>query len=560
MRRALRVPVAAVLAVLAFVLARAHATGVEEFPDNGSEQEGRGGAWVARASDPLATFYNPAGLAGQPTRLTLQANISDAAHVLHAREGRERHVRATACRPGGAYPQVCNAGALLPRPAARLHLPRDRSPRPRHRASSGRAPSATSTWPEFINGTTPVAAALPAHLDATRSCSRPPSASAGRPSTGCASARASSSGTAPSLDFVNAAPGINGDAARRPRQRHPQRAEGEGTLHPRLHARRDLEPVGQPRRRRLVQVDERRSTPRATCRRSRTTSRTRSRTGTSRRSSTATRRCPNCNQPAGSPNLCGSGNNASVKVPLPMEAKLGVRYHQPRARRRVRLAPPRPDGAGRLRRRGRLHLGQRQRVRHAPDPLPRRLERQRHHPGQPGHPQLDHPPERRRPPPLPGRLRRPPRRRLQHPARPAGPSARARSSRRRRPTRSTRTSTSTAPTASASPLGGTYRVQLGPEKHQALDFMAGYGHVFFGTLSNDNPNSAGLPALVGTPCLNGNTNPQRQLHQRRPALPHRLAGQPRHHHELDQRHQRRRLVQVSERRELERRTKLSMSQ
>jgi hypothetical protein len=49
----------------------AHATGITEFPDNGSEQSGRGGAWVARASDPLAAFYNPAGLAGQPTRLIL---------------------------------------------------------------------------------------------------------------------------------------------------------------------------------------------------------------------------------------------------------------------------------------------------------------------------------------------------------------------------------------------------------------------------------------------------------------------------------------------------------
>ena len=36
----------------------------------------RGGAWVARASDPLASFYNPAGLAGQPTRLILQSNIN----------------------------------------------------------------------------------------------------------------------------------------------------------------------------------------------------------------------------------------------------------------------------------------------------------------------------------------------------------------------------------------------------------------------------------------------------------------------------------------------------
>jgi long-chain fatty acid transport protein len=58
-----------------FAARSAHATGVTEFPDNGSEQFSRGGAWVARASDPLAVYYNPAGLAGQPTKLTLQSNI-----------------------------------------------------------------------------------------------------------------------------------------------------------------------------------------------------------------------------------------------------------------------------------------------------------------------------------------------------------------------------------------------------------------------------------------------------------------------------------------------------
>ena len=55
-------------------------------------------------------------------------------------------------------------------------------------------------------------------------------------------------------------------------------------------------------------------------------------------------------------------------------------------------------------------------------------------------------------------------------------------------------------------LGGTYRIRMGSEKQHALDLMAGYGHVFFGTLTNNNP-TQGLPALVGTACLNGNTNP-----------------------------------------------------
>jgi long-chain fatty acid transport protein len=40
---------------------------------------------------------------------------------------------------------------------------------------------------------------------------------------------------------------------------------------------------------------------------------------------------PNCNYPAGSPPLCGHGNNAEIKVATPMEAKLGLRYHKRRA-------------------------------------------------------------------------------------------------------------------------------------------------------------------------------------------------------------------------------------
>ncbi len=69
--------VSVVVAAFAVAVPRqAHATGITEFPDNGSEQGGRGGAWIARASDPLAVFYNPAGLAGQPTRLIFQSNIN----------------------------------------------------------------------------------------------------------------------------------------------------------------------------------------------------------------------------------------------------------------------------------------------------------------------------------------------------------------------------------------------------------------------------------------------------------------------------------------------------
>jgi long-chain fatty acid transport protein len=49
--------------------------------------------------------------------------------------------------------------------------------------------------------------------------------------------------------------------------------------------------------------------------------------------------------------------------------------------------------------------------------------------------------------------------------------------------------------------GATYRLHVG--ERQAIEFMLGYGHVFFGTLKNDNVNGGGVPALTGQPCYNG---------------------------------------------------------
>ena len=89
----------------------ARATDATEFPDNGSEQAGRGGAWVARASDPLAAFYNPAGLAGQPTRLILQANFGSQ-RTCFTRIKATNDTTIDGVSPGGTYPQVCDGAAF----------------------------------------------------------------------------------------------------------------------------------------------------------------------------------------------------------------------------------------------------------------------------------------------------------------------------------------------------------------------------------------------------------------------------------------------------------------
>lgn len=131
----------------------ARASSVLELPDNGSEQMARGGAWVARASDPLAAFYNPAGLAGQASRVTLQANL-----VFH--DTCFSRVKAagdttfgssdTLLGADGRYPKVCNEDglALAPQLGGTLRVT--------DRLGIGLlfvAPSAAGdrTWPEFTN-------------------------------------------------------------------------------------------------------------------------------------------------------------------------------------------------------------------------------------------------------------------------------------------------------------------------------------------------------------------------------------------------------------------------
>ena len=50
-------------------------------------------------------------------------------------------------------------------------------------------------------------------------------------------------------------------------------------------------------------------------------------------------------------------------------------------------------------------------------------------------------------------------------------------------------------------LGATYRIRFGEgEKTSALELMLGYGHIFFAEQSRTDPNASGSPALAGTSC------------------------------------------------------------
>ena len=128
----------------------AHASNVTEFPDNGSEQMARGGAWVARASDPLAAIFNPAGLAGQQTRITIQSAII----FDHTCFTRVKAASDTTIDPlvgaNGVYPRVCDSSQPTLNPQIGLTF------RVNDRLSIGLlvigpSSSGEKTFPDFIN-------------------------------------------------------------------------------------------------------------------------------------------------------------------------------------------------------------------------------------------------------------------------------------------------------------------------------------------------------------------------------------------------------------------------
>jgi long-subunit fatty acid transport protein len=507
MRRALRVSAAAVLAAAALAPRVARATSVEEFPDNGSEQEGRGGAWVARASDPLATFYNPAGLAGQPTRLTLQANLSSQ-KTCFARVQSANDLTSDGYSPalpgGSPYPKVCSSGAFFPNPQLAFTY------RVNDRIGLGIAvlgPSAVgaATWPQFVDGNPSPQRYM---LISTTSVVLTPTIGIGWEAIDRLRLGASFIfGTAPSIDFVNAAPGQN---------------EGSSTalanaanndIHNELKAKELFFPgfilgaIWSPTDNLDVAAWYKWTSSinakgdLTTAANDFTPAAASGHTSQVAYGDTAEPYCftlaAGQAPPAGTP-PCGSGNNAKVKVPIPMEAKLGVRYHKPRSdipydeHRRDPMAqdvfdveadftwannsafnaiqirfptglpaavmgsviPSNADVTHDFRDVVGVRLGGDYNI--LPDQLALRagafFETQA---ANSVYQNID----------FDGADR-------------FGIAA-----------------------------GGTYRIRLGSEKQHALDLMAGYGHVFFGTLSNNNPNAQGLPALTGTACLNnGNPN------------------------------------------------------
>jgi long-subunit fatty acid transport protein len=494
---------AASFASFALLMPRvARATSVEEFPDNGSEQEGRGGAWVARASDPLAAFYNPSGLAGQPTRLTAQANFS-AQRTCFAR------VQAAGDQTNdgfdGAYPKVCNAGSVFPDPqlAFTLHV--------NGRVGIGLAflgPSAVGSagWPQFVDGNPSPQRYL---LISSSSLLLTPTLAVGWEAIDGVRLGASLIfGTAPSLDFVDAVPAINELPANAQDNDIRSELKAKGAFFPGFTLGALWSPsddldvavwykwMSAVRAKGDVITSANAFTPAAAS----------GNTSAVEYGDTAEPYCytlPSSPPAPLPPRACGNGDNASVKVPIPMEAKLGLRYHRPRATDVARDPHLRDPVAQDV---FDLEVDLTWANDSAFDALQVRFPGDANGngliPANPGIPTSFIPPNAD----------------VRHGFRdvvgvrvggdydvvPDTLALRAGAFFETQAANSVYQNIDFDGAARIGlALGMTYRVHLGSEKHRALDLMLGYGHVFFGTLHDDDPHGAGLGALAGTQCLNG---------------------------------------------------------
>jgi len=115
--------VASAAAAAAMVVSpAAQATNAFEVPDTGVEQLGRGAAWVARAAGPLAAFMNPAAMATQQSGVSIDVNLIWQKTCLSTFDATGAPTKAAFSGNGypGTYPaETCNtnSGTPFPNPA-----------------------------------------------------------------------------------------------------------------------------------------------------------------------------------------------------------------------------------------------------------------------------------------------------------------------------------------------------------------------------------------------------------------------------------------------------------
>ena len=274
----------------------------------------------ARASDPLATFYNPAGLAGQDTKLTLQANVNIQKTCFTRLKANNDTTTSdgtnTSVTPGSSFPQVCNSGAPFPNPQIAFTY------KLTNRIGLGLAvvgPSAAgqNSWPETVNGA-PSPPALP-----PPQCEHSPPHADDRPRLGgrsiaCASARASS-GAWPASTSPNDAYLVN--QAKADPALNDVRAELKvvdvfipgftlGTI---WSPTDEIDIAGWYKY--MSPIDAKGSV--------------RTQVGQGANAAFTDTTESNCGLATKPQGTCGP-NNAEAKINIPMEAKIGFRYHAPR--------------------------------------------------------------------------------------------------------------------------------------------------------------------------------------------------------------------------------------
>ncbi|MFO0618339.1 MAG: hypothetical protein U0414_37440 [Polyangiaceae bacterium] len=103
---------AVAVATAALSVTEARANGLESAPDNGPEQLGRGAAWVAKADGPLAAFYNPAAMSFQSNGVGLSVHLMIIDQCFTRKGPNNANVSPGAGLPGpgdanGPDPDVC---------------------------------------------------------------------------------------------------------------------------------------------------------------------------------------------------------------------------------------------------------------------------------------------------------------------------------------------------------------------------------------------------------------------------------------------------------------------
>ncbi len=101
--------------------ASAQASSALDSPEGGTEQISRGGAWVARADTPMAAFYNPAGLTTQSSGVSLGAQLMLRDHCF-TRLGQDGEPLAPAAGFAAPPPDLPTCADITPFPNPQLGI------------------------------------------------------------------------------------------------------------------------------------------------------------------------------------------------------------------------------------------------------------------------------------------------------------------------------------------------------------------------------------------------------------------------------------------------------